>query len=72
MKDVVESILTHEIALLKALSDKHGLELDDLRKLDLIIKAYKTFAGKPEDQTSSTPQQASIEDLLDGLPDARK
>lgn len=68
MKDLTRQILKRELTSLDAKSKDVGLELDDMRKLDLIIKAYRSWAA-PDPDTPPTGQgpAPSTEDLLKGL-----
>lgn len=69
IRETVQKILAREIARLDALSNKSGLELGDVRILDLLIKAEKSFTSPPETPPAdeSSPDKAPIETLLDGI-----
>jgi hypothetical protein len=70
MRDVIQSILANEVGRLKSLSDKTGLELDDVRKLDLLIKAHRAFQGDSSNRDTDAPESPaseSVSELLDGL-----
>lgn len=67
MRDRVQAILEREIERINDISQRAGLELDDVRKLDLLIKAYKTFATEPPGQHDATPASIPTDDLLDAL-----
>lgn len=71
MRDTIQSILAKEVERLKQLSDASGLELDDVRKLDLLIKAHKSFQGESPNQDTDKPDNPanqSVNDLLSDLP----
>jgi len=66
MRERVKAILDRELARIDNRSETRGLELDDFRTLDLLIKAVKAFSTDtlaPE----QTPNTLSAEDLLKGL-----
>jgi hypothetical protein len=72
MREAVQAILEREIARLDATSKDAGLDLDDCRRLDLLIKAYKSFAAPdptPSAGADSKPAPASMptDDLLSAL-----
>ena len=68
MKDKVHEILQRELAKLDAQSKESVLELDDFRRLDLLIKAYRSFAdSKSAPANEPTPEQQPIDELLQGL-----
>jgi hypothetical protein len=72
MRDTIQSILATEVERLKRLSDAAGLELDDVRKLDLLIKAHKSFQGESstrEPTEADAPAEKSVDELLEGLVD---
>lgn len=73
MRDVIQSILATEVGRLKSLSDSVGLELDDVRKLDLLIKAHRAFQGDSSNRDTEeleSPATVSVSELLDGLESA--
>jgi hypothetical protein len=75
MREAVQAILEREIARLDATSRGEGLDLDDCRRLDLLIKAYKSFAA-PENSPpgrsgpggdTTPPASMPTDDLLSAL-----
>lgn len=63
MREKVKAILERELARINHHSETRGLELDDFRTLDLLIKACKSFeADKPD--PAKTPEALSTEELL--------
>lgn len=69
LQESVAQILDREIARLNKLSITDGLGLNDVKKLDLLIRAIASFATPPVDETTApaTPADASTDDLLNGL-----
>lgn len=65
MRDRVQSILDRELSALNAKSESEGLELDDFRKLDLLIKAYRSFAADAD--IPAIPASLPTDDLLSDL-----
>jgi hypothetical protein len=67
MRDKVREILEREVNRLREQSEHGGLALDDLRSLDLLIKAHKTFVStgdeKPEDSATDASTEALLADL---------
>lgn len=66
MRERVKAILDRELARIDNRSETRGLELDDFRILDLLIKAVKAFSTDtltPE----QTPDALSAEELLKGI-----
>lgn len=68
MRERVQAILDRELERLNQRSAEEGLDLDDVRKLDLLIKAYRTFAddGDKHDRPDS-PASLPTHDLLSDL-----
>lgn len=74
MRKKVKDILERELQRLDALSQESGLDLDEFRKLDLIIKAFKTFTQKndPPSTLSNSVVSSSSEDLIKKLHEQNK
>jgi hypothetical protein len=71
MKNKVQEILQRELSKLDTLSQTTGLDLNDFKRLDLLIKAYQTFAGQVDNKNptsssllSSQSTQAIVDELL--------
>lgn len=70
MKTKVREILERELRKLDELSVTTGLDLNDFKRLDLLIKAYQTFAPEhtnlppSPDSVASRPSQQIIEAML--------
>jgi len=61
---LIQAILEREFQSLNAQSTAQGLTLDDMRKLDLLIKAEKSFGKEIEKEPESTGN-LSDEELLE-------
>lgn len=65
----VNEILEREIERLDKQSKTHGLDLNDCKRLDLLIKAHKSFIGRGDDKSKEPEgaEAASTAELLAGL-----
>jgi hypothetical protein len=72
MKDKIQALLERELDKLDKLSkvETDGLDINSVRRLDMLIKCYQSFIGKPEltkqDPTES-PQTQTTEELLKAI-----
>ena len=68
LKDRVEQILERELSKLDAMSrlSMTGLALEDVRRLDVLIKCYSSFIGPldKKNDRADAPENQSTEDLL--------
>ena len=73
MKDLIASLLNRELNKLERLSSSSSVPLSpaDIRSLDLLTKAYRTFVDPaptvPAASAAADPAKVSTEELLDGL-----
>ena len=74
MNDLIKSILNRELSKLERLSETspEPLSAQDVRSLDLLVKAYRAFVDPTVHQSAAAPAaadpaSASLETLLDGL-----
>jgi hypothetical protein len=72
MRDRIQKILDRECERLEALSNATGLDLDEFRKLDLLIKAVKSLrTDLAEDALSQSKEsEPTNEELIRLLNDA--
>lgn len=64
----VQDILERELNRLDLQSQKSGLELDDFRRLDLLIKAHRSFQAPADPKSDpASPENQSTEELLKSL-----
>ena len=67
MRDQVKKILERELARIDNRSETRGLELDDFRTLDLLIKACKSFSADSAVDPDVQPTDLSPDELLTGI-----
>jgi hypothetical protein len=71
MKEKIAALLERELEKLDRLSKStpDGLELNDVRRIDLLIKAYSSYsaAETPKESPPEAPENQSTDDLLKAL-----
>lgn len=68
MRKIVHDILERELRKLDELSKTTGLDLNDFKRLDLLIKAHQTFAADSDPTTRSTSVASqSSQDIINEL-----
>lgn len=72
MKEKIAALLERELDKLDKQSkiETEGLDINSVRRLDLLIKAYHNFIGPPpapQETTPDAPETQSTEDLLKQL-----
>ncbi len=71
MKEKIAALLERELEKLDRLSKStpDGLELNDVRRIDLLIKAYSSYsaADTPKELPPEAPENQTTDDLLKAL-----
>lgn len=67
MKSTVSRILKRELRSLDDKSKEEGLGLNDFKRLDLLIKAWKSFAAESGDEEKEAAEEIATAELLKGI-----